>query len=75
MSVGSESTAATPQRHSLQSHYKVPEDEIPEMPTRIMETESVGDGGAEESQEPVTKFSPRGLEVRRSQQMLQAEAQ
>ncbi|KAI7350840.1 hypothetical protein KC320_g5337 [Hortaea werneckii] len=67
MSLGSESTAATPQRHSLQSHYKTQEEDIPEVPTRIMEHEGVGEFGPEESSEPVTKFSPRGLEHRRSQ--------
>jgi hypothetical protein len=72
MSVGSESTAATPQRHSLQSHYKVHEDDIPEVPTRIVEHE--GELSAEEPQEPVTKFSPRGLEHRRSQPLREAQA-
>ncbi|KAK5727318.1 hypothetical protein LTR15_003212 [Elasticomyces elasticus] len=77
MSVGSESTAATPQRHSLQSHYKVQEDDIPEMPTRIMGgAESVGDASPEEAQEVGTKFSPHTLEERRSRQLLrEAEAQ
>ncbi|KAI7704720.1 hypothetical protein KC322_g6566, partial [Hortaea werneckii] len=60
-------SAATPQRHSLQSHYKTQEEDIPEVPTRIMEHEGVGEFGPEESSEPVTKFSPRGLEHRRSQ--------
>ncbi|GAB7361758.1 hypothetical protein MBLNU230_g1803t1 [Neophaeotheca triangularis] len=74
MSVGSESTAATPQRHSLQSHYRTHDDDIPEVPTRIVE----GDEGAEIEQqqqdededEPVTKFSPRGLEHRHGGQQL-----
>ncbi|KAK3677971.1 hypothetical protein LTR78_002066 [Recurvomyces mirabilis] len=66
MSVGSESTAATPQRHSLQTHYKSQED-IPEMPTRIAEDDA---SQPDELQEPVTKFSPHGLEHRRSNQPL-----
>ncbi|KAK4543591.1 hypothetical protein LTR36_005486 [Oleoguttula mirabilis] len=66
MSVGSESTAATPQRHSLQSHYKVMEEDIPEVP-RVVDHEGVGELGPEETHEPVTKFSTRGLEHRRSQ--------
>lgn len=74
MSVGSESTAATPQRHSLQSHYKVLEEDIPEVP-RVVDTEGVGELGPEDAQEPVTKFSPRGLEHRRSQPLNQAQAQ
>lgn len=68
MSIGSESTAATPQRHSLQSHFKVAEEDIPEVPTRIMEDN--GDIAVQAEavvDEPVTKFSPRGLEHRRSQ--------
>ncbi|KAK5134093.1 hypothetical protein LTR08_006983 [Meristemomyces frigidus] len=67
MSVGSEGTAATPQRHSLQSHYKSHEEDIPEVPTRVVDNDSVAGLGAEEPQEPVTKFSTRGLEQRRSQ--------
>lgn len=67
MSLGSESTAATPQRHSLQSHYRSQEEDIPEIPTRILENEGVGGLGADDAPEPVTKFSPRGLEHRRSQ--------
>ena len=67
MSLGSESTAVTPQRHSLQSHYKGQEEDIPEVPARIMENEGVGEMGPEENAEPVTKFSTRGLEHRRSQ--------
>lgn len=66
MSVGSESTAATPQRHSLQSHYRTHDDDIPEVPTRIVEGDEL-----EQQDEPVTKFSPRGLEHRHSQQLAQ----
>lgn len=75
MSVGSESTAATPQRHSLQSHYKVHEEDIPEVPTRVVDTDGVGELGPEEVQEPITKFSTRGLEHRRSQPLLEERAQ
>lgn len=75
MSVGSESTAATPQRHSLQSHYKIQEEDIPEIPTRIMEQEGVGEMGPEENQEPATKYSTRGLEHRRSQPLDQQQAE
>lgn len=71
MSLGSESTAATPQRHSLQSHYKVQEEDIPEVPTRILENDGVGEMGPEEGSEPVTKFSTKGLEHRRSQPLNQ----
>ena len=70
MSVGSESTAATPNRHSMQSQWKTQHEDIPEVPTRIVDQEGVGEMGPEEVQEePVTKFSPRGLEHRRSQHM------
>lgn len=69
MSVGSESTAVTPQRHSLNSQYKTIHEEIPDVPTRIVDHEGVGELGPEEPSEPVTKFSPRGLEHRRSQVM------
>ena len=66
MSLGSESTAATPQRHSMQSQYKGRQEDIPEMPTRIFSGESSGDVSPDEDvSEPVTKFSPDGL---RSQQ-------
>ena len=58
MSLGSESTAATPQRHSLQSRYNAQSEDIPEVPTRIMDEENMG---ADEVSEPVTKFSPSGL--------------
>ncbi|KAK5115658.1 hypothetical protein LTR85_009829 [Meristemomyces frigidus] len=74
MSVGSESTAATPQRHSLQSHYRTVDEDIPEVP-RVVDNEGVGELGPEEAQEPVTKFSPRGLEHRRSQPLDRAQAQ
>jgi hypothetical protein len=73
MSVGSESTAATPQRGSLQSHFKVHEEDIPEMPTRVVDHDGLADlPEADEVPEPVTKFSPRGLDDRRPQM---AEAQ
>lgn len=58
MSLGSESTAATPQRQSINSQYKTIHEEIPEVPTRIVDHEGVGDLGPEAGEEPVTsKFS------------------
>ncbi|KAF2719345.1 hypothetical protein K431DRAFT_272838 [Polychaeton citri CBS 116435] len=67
MSLQSESTAATPQRHSMQSTYRVQHEDIPEVPTRIVDNEANSEAGAQDVQEePVTKFSPRGLEHRRS---------
>jgi hypothetical protein len=68
MSVNSESTTATPNRSSLQSQYRNHGETIPEVPTHIMDLES--DGGhqlAEIAEEPVAKYSHRGLEHRRSQ--------
>ena len=66
MSVGSESTTATPQRHSLQSHYRTVDEDIPEVPTRFVDNDSVTSLSADEPQEPVTKFSTSGLEHRRA---------
>ncbi|KAK4618130.1 hypothetical protein CLAFUW4_12363 [Fulvia fulva] len=63
MSVASESTAATPQRHSLQSQYKNREEDIPEVPTHIVDDED-GHRLEEVPEEPVTKFSTSGLEHR-----------
>jgi hypothetical protein len=63
MSVTSESTAATPQRYSLQSQYRSHEEGIPEVPTQIVDHETLE---ALEEEEPVTKFSPRGLERQQS---------
>ena len=60
MSLGSESTAATPQRQSVQSQYKSNSD-IPEVPTRIVDNDEDGDVTAEHVPEPVTKFSDEGL--------------
>jgi hypothetical protein len=58
MSLGSESTAATPQRQSINSQYKTIHEEIPEVPTRIVDHEGVGDLGPEAAEEPATsKFS------------------
>lgn len=57
MSLGSESTAATPQRQSMQSQYKTIHEDVPDMPTRIVD-DSVGDIEGEQEQEPVTKFRP-----------------
>ena len=63
MSLGSESTAATPQRQSVHSQYKTQSD-IPVVPTRIVD-EDDAEVAAEHVPEPVTKFSREGL---RSQQ-------
>lgn len=65
MSLGSESTAATPQRHSINSQYKPVHEEIPEVPTCIVDHDGVGELGPEVVDEPVTKFSPNGLPHRR----------
>ena len=62
MSVSSESTAVTPQRFSLQS-YKNREDDIPEVPTHVVDDE-MGHHLEEVPEEPVTKFSTNGLERR-----------
>lgn len=57
MSLGSESTAPTPQRQSLNSQYKTIHEDIPEVPTRIVDHEGVGDLGPEAADEPITKYS------------------
>lgn len=63
MSVNSESTAATPNRSSLQSVYKNHADTIPEVPTHILEHDSDGGHQLEEiAEEPVSKYATRGLE-------------
>lgn len=61
MSLGSDSTAVTPQRHSYNSQYKTIHEEVPEVPTRIVDNEGVGELGPEEADEPVTKYSPTTL--------------
>ncbi|KXT16532.1 hypothetical protein AC579_1323, partial [Pseudocercospora musae] len=67
MSSVSESTAATPQRSSLNSVYK--NQDVPELPTHIADQEmEIGHRLEEIIEEPVTKFSPQGLEHRRSTQ-------
>ena len=73
MSLGSVSTSATPDRHSIQSQWRSIDEDVPAMPTRIVGEQDggvVGElGGSEDEQgveEPVTKFSPHGLEHRRS---------
>lgn len=71
MSVGSVSTTATPERHSIQSQWRTLDEDIPEVPrvARIVgegEEGGVGDEAGEEMEEPVTKFSPKGLGERRS---------
>jgi hypothetical protein len=67
MSLGSESTAATPQRQSINSQYKTIHEDIPEVPTRIVDHEGVGDLGPEAADEPITKFSHNGLPHRRQE--------
>lgn len=67
MSLGSESTAATPQRQSINSQYKTIHEDIPEVPTRIVDYEGVGELGPEATDEPVTKFSHNGLAHRRQE--------
>ncbi|OQO09410.1 hypothetical protein B0A48_04808 [Cryoendolithus antarcticus] len=74
MSLGSESTAATPQRHSMNSAYKNTHEDIPEVPTRIVDHDGVGELGPEESVEPVTKFRSTGLEHRQSNQQMHSGA-
>jgi hypothetical protein len=59
MSVTSESTTATPQRYSLQSQYRSHEEGIPEVPTQIVDHETLE---SLEEEQPVTKFSARPLE-------------
>ncbi|KAK5165554.1 uncharacterized protein LTR77_009083 [Saxophila tyrrhenica] len=54
MSLGSESTAATPQRQSINSQYKTQQEDIPEVPTRILDQDEEADM---EVSEPVTKYS------------------
>lgn len=62
MSLGSESTAATPQRQSVNSQYKTIHEDIPEVPTRIVDHEGVGELGPEAVEEPVTsKFNHNAL--------------
>lgn len=71
MSIGSVSTLATPDRQSVQSQWRATIDEdIPEVPTRMVRGDNgiVGELGPE-MEEPSTKFSPRGLESRRSMGM------
>ena len=65
MSVGSFSTSATPDRHSLQSQWKSQQDvDIPQVPTRIVDEGVVGEFGPEEP--TTTKYATNGLEHRRS---------
>lgn len=65
MSLGSESTAATPQRQSINSQYKTIHEDIPEVPTRIVDHEGVGDLGPED--EPIAKFRHSSLSHRRQE--------
>ncbi|GAB7346916.1 hypothetical protein MBLNU459_g1986t1 [Dothideomycetes sp. NU459] len=72
MSIGSVSTAATPDRHSVQSQWRATVDEdIPAVPTRMVRGDDgiVSELGRDQLEEPSTKFSPRGLESRRSMGM------
>jgi hypothetical protein len=72
MSMISSSTAATPDRGSVQSHWRnTLQEDIPELPAKIVRAESGGSGidefGANsmEDEEPVNaKYSTRGLEHR-----------
>ncbi|GIZ41728.1 hypothetical protein CKM354_000502400 [Cercospora kikuchii] len=67
MSVNSESTAATPNRSSLQSVYRNQAESIPEVPTHIVGHDAENGHQLEEiAEEPVTKFAGRGLEHRHS---------
>jgi len=59
MSIGSESTAVTPQRFSMQSQYKTIEEDIPEVPAHIVDSETIGHTLDDVPEEPVTKFSPQ----------------
>lgn len=67
MSLGSDSTAVTPQRHSINSQYKPIHEEIPEVPTRIVDNEGVGELGPEVPEEPVTKYSSSRLSNRQEE--------
>jgi hypothetical protein len=72
MSMISSSTAATPDRVSVQSHWRnTLQEDIPELPAKIVRAESGGSGVDEfggnsmEDEEPVNaKYSTRGLEHR-----------
>lgn len=65
------SSAATPDRHSVQSQWRNTIDEdVPEMPTRIIrEDQDAGVVGDLGSEEPTTKYATSGLEHRRSGRM------
>jgi hypothetical protein len=60
MSLGSESTSATPQRQSINSQYKTIHEDIPEVPTRIVDHEGASELSAEMVHEPVSKYGPSG---------------
>lgn len=72
MSVGSFSTAVTPDRHSMASQWRTMQDEdIPEMPTRIVRDDEGAspDAGIVSdlvAEEPTTKYATNGLEHRTS---------
>ena len=71
MSLGSESTAATPNRQSMQSQYKFSHEDIPEVPTRVVDNEGEQNVSPVEGPEPVTKFNPQGLGSQQSQHEVQ----
>jgi hypothetical protein len=68
MSLGSESVAHTPQRQSMSSQYsRSNREEVPAMPTRIVDSDEVGDTSIEEVEEPVTKFDAQPVQSQPSQ--------
>lgn len=70
MSIGTESTAATPQRQSLQSQYKAHHVDIADIPTRIAD-EDEENIVPEEVSEPDAKINTSNLESRQQQQQVQ----
>ena len=64
MSMGSESTAATPNRRSMQSAYNSPQ-EIPDVPMRIVEDDA--DVATDAVLEPVTKHTPGSFPTQQEQ--------
>lgn len=72
MSVGSFSTTATPDRHSMQSQWRAHHGEdIPEVPTKIVRDDdgTVSEVADYASEEPTTKYATRGLERTRNAMM------
>ncbi|KAL2358294.1 AEX-3 domain-containing protein [Cryomyces antarcticus] len=76
-SMSGTSDSTTPDRQSLQSHYKMHE-EIPEVPTRLAEQDGDLDEMAQQElyqvDDTVTKFSPHGLQQRRANSSKQTTA-